>query len=251
MKRDRPGNHHSDGKDLLIRSGWRGWLTLYGIWTVPMLILSMGYYYTAIGAGHEVNWWWIFLEFSSSYYLFASICPPIYRLTGKLRFTKPIWPLTLIVHIIVNILVVNSMLVLGGVQRALMEPGQDSFLEIIGRQFNWTAFFRSLMYYTVYYLVVVGAMLLIRWRRQRLRQEERTRELELKTTQLEAQLNTARLKTLRMQLRPHFLFNALNTISALVESGQNDRAFKMIAQLGDLLRASLKLPETWISSKNT
>ena len=55
---------------------------------------------------------------------------------------------------------------------------------------------------------------------------------------LERRLAEARLHTLRAQLQPHFLFNALNTISAFTET--NPRvARRLMEQLGDLLRASL------------
>jgi LytS/YehU family sensor histidine kinase len=42
-----------------------------------------------------------------------------------------------------------------------------------------------------------------------------------------------------MQLNPHFLFNALNSIAMLVRGGRNDEAVRMLAGLGDLLRAVL------------
>jgi LytS/YehU family sensor histidine kinase len=48
----------------------------------------------------------------------------------------------------------------------------------------------------------------------------------------------ARLNTLRTQLDPHFLFNALNTISAQLER-EPRQARKMLEHLGDLLRLSL------------
>ena len=48
-----------------------------------------------------------------------------------------------------------------------------------------------------------------------------------------------RLQSLRAQLQPHFLFNALNTISAFTESNPQ-MARRLMAQLGDLLRASLR-----------
>jgi signal transduction histidine kinase len=48
----------------------------------------------------------------------------------------------------------------------------------------------------------------------------------------------ARLNSLRMQLDPHFLFNALNTISAQLER-EPRQARKMLEHLGDLLRLSL------------
>jgi two-component system, LytTR family, sensor kinase len=47
------------------------------------------------------------------------------------------------------------------------------------------------------------------------------------------------MQALRMELNPHFLFNALNAISGLVRRKQNDVAVGMLAQLGDLLRATL------------
>jgi hypothetical protein len=55
---------------------------------------------------------------------------------------------------------------------------------------------------------------------------------------MERNFSQARLNALRMQLDPHFLFNALNTISSQVE--RNPRlARTMIEHLGDLLRLSL------------
>jgi LytS/YehU family sensor histidine kinase len=51
-------------------------------------------------------------------------------------------------------------------------------------------------------------------------------------------LAQAQLAQLQAQLRPHFLFNALNTVSALMQT-DTARADRMLTQLGDLLRASL------------
>ena len=58
--------------------------------------------------------------------------------------------------------------------------------------------------------------------------------------QLESDLRQARLGALEAQLGPHFLFNALNTISSLVRGGQLDAAVRAVAALGDVLRGSLK-----------
>ncbi|HEY8026332.1 MAG TPA: histidine kinase [Burkholderiaceae bacterium] len=49
----------------------------------------------------------------------------------------------------------------------------------------------------------------------------------------------AQLSALRYQVHPHFLFNTLNAISALVASGRNREANRMITQLGDFLRATI------------
>lgn len=62
---------------------------------------------------------------------------------------------------------------------------------------------------------------------------------ELKSERLERAFTQARLNALRMQLDPHFLFNALNTISSQVEH-EPRLARQMIGHLGDLLRVSLE-----------
>ena len=56
---------------------------------------------------------------------------------------------------------------------------------------------------------------------------------------LESSLADARLHALELQLQPHFLFNTLNGISALVRSRRDDEAVTMIAGLSDLLRYTL------------
>ena len=62
---------------------------------------------------------------------------------------------------------------------------------------------------------------------------------ELRLERLEKSFSEARLNALRMQLDPHFLFNALNTISSQVERDPK-LARRMIEHLGDLLRMSLE-----------
>jgi two-component system LytT family sensor kinase len=62
---------------------------------------------------------------------------------------------------------------------------------------------------------------------------------ELRMERLERSFSEARLNALRMQLDPHFLFNALNTISSQVERDPR-LARQMIEHLGDLLRLSLE-----------
>lgn len=61
----------------------------------------------------------------------------------------------------------------------------------------------------------------------------------LKALQLEAQVAQAELQALKMQLQPHFLFNTLHSISALVREDV-DLAEQMIARLGEFLRMTLQ-----------
>src|SRR5262249_28489116 len=53
------------------------------------------------------------------------------------------------------------------------------------------------------------------------------------------QVTEAQLQALKMQLHPHFLFNTLNSISALLDEDV-DAADQMLARLGDFLRLTLE-----------
>jgi sensor histidine kinase YesM len=68
---------------------------------------------------------------------------------------------------------------------------------------------------------------------------QRYKSEELRSVQLEARLMETELKALREQMRPHFLFNTLNTIAVLVREGKNEQAVTLIARLSSLLRITL------------
>jgi signal transduction histidine kinase len=73
--------------------------------------------------------------------------------------------------------------------------------------------------------------------------QERSREvlkIELRTSELQSQLMRAQLNALKMQLQPHFLFNTLNAITALVCQQKSRDAELMLGYLGDLLRGVLE-----------
>jgi two-component sensor histidine kinase len=72
-----------------------------------------------------------------------------------------------------------------------------------------------------------------------LRYYSEARDRALRESQLETHLVEAQLEALQRQLQPHFLFNTLNTISALMHRNV-DAADNMIAKLSDLLRLSLQ-----------
>jgi two-component system LytT family sensor kinase len=68
---------------------------------------------------------------------------------------------------------------------------------------------------------------------------QKFREREISAKELETKLSLAQLQALKMQIQPHFLFNALNTVAMLIRNRENDQAVQMVAGLGDLLRSSL------------
>jgi two-component system LytT family sensor kinase len=79
-------------------------------------------------------------------------------------------------------------------------------------------------------LVAVGRMLAV---------SERARQLALREAQLEGDLVRARLDALRLEIQPHFLFNTLNAIAALIRIRANDQALKMLLGLSELMRGTL------------
>lgn len=72
-------------------------------------------------------------------------------------------------------------------------------------------------------------------------------ELYLNYQQKEIELNRAQLDALLMQLQPHFLFNTLHSVSALIDWDKK-AAQKMITQLGDMLRQVLQNEDRHIVS---
>jgi two-component system sensor histidine kinase AlgZ len=62
---------------------------------------------------------------------------------------------------------------------------------------------------------------------------------QLRLAQALAAARDAELRALRYQINPHFLFNALNAVSALVAAHANHDANRMLARIADFLRATL------------
>jgi len=86
----------------------------------------------------------------------------------------------------------------------------------------------------LYALVVIGSQALLNY--------EGRRAAEASEERLRAQLAEARLRVLKMQLHPHFLFNTLHSINSLVAEDPSG-ARQMIARLGDFLRLTLEQSE--------
>ena len=110
-----------------------------------------------------------------------------------------------------------------------LAPGMDlpSLPRVLGRSLlSWTVF-DAIVYCAL--VTVNHAVIYYRVSKDR----------ALRASQLEASLAQAQLQMLRMQLQPHFLFNTLHSISALMHKDVR-RADSMVAALSDLLRMSLQ-----------
>jgi len=162
-------------------------------------------------------------------WLWAAITPPIFSLSSRLTETHSRWyvriPILLLAGIAVSLIIYS---LLGYARSEIFEvprrgiPGFAPLREI-GR-------FRFANQFLVYCAVVAGGFA----REYFLRDQERYREAGA----LQAQLAEARLDALRAQINPHFLFNTLNAIAALVERDPAG-VRRMIARLADLLRRTI------------
>lgn len=104
---------------------------------------------------------------------------------------------------------------------------------------SWFRITRELL---VYWLVLsLGAAVYAFLRSQR--EARRAAELALKEAELRGEVAQAQLDTLKSQLHPHFLFNALNSVGGLVREGESKRALSMLSSIASLLRGALDQSE--------
>ncbi|HEY7911543.1 MAG TPA: sensor histidine kinase [Blastocatellia bacterium] len=111
-------------------------------------------------------------------------------------------------------------------------------LSSLSEVYNFLFFFNLPTGFMSYATVLLVSYVIDYYRRY---EEEELKISKLKTELAEAQLRMtqAQLQALKMQLQPHFLFNTLNSISALLEEDV-EAADEMIARLGDFLRMTLE-----------
>ncbi len=95
---------------------------------------------------------------------------------------------------------------------------------------------KSLPVRFVFSLLIISFITLLNWMWNTMSEQK---ENEKRKSDSEQLMKEAELTKLRQQLQPHFLFNSLNSISALVAMKPAE-ARKMIQQLSDFLRGTLK-----------
>jgi len=114
-------------------------------------------------------------------------------------------------------------------------PDEAHYLEFLSQSipFRWAIGFIALT------AVGVSTVYYLRWTELL---DQQTRESDLKNIAREAEL-----QKLQLQLQPHFLFNSLNSINALILT-KPDEARKMVQELSDFLRLTIKrADEPWIN----
>jgi two-component system LytT family sensor kinase len=171
-------------------------------------------------------------------WIWAAVTPLIFYLSSRVTMERSRWvsrgPFLLLIGLAIS---VGIFFILAWVRFEVFEdvrhfrgPFAFSPLMEIGR-------FRFLNQFLVYIAVLAAGFAREYFVRDQLRGREAA-ALEARAAGLQAQLADARLDALRMQLNPHFLFNTLHAVSALVERDPAG-VRRMIARLSELLRLTI------------
>lgn len=158
------------------------------------------------------------------------LIPAIVWTSRRFRFGEHPWWRIAPIHLTVAIVLSSLHTTLMGLSRATVFPlfGMGSYDYGVLR-WRYPMEFSN---FVVIYAIFVGALNLFDYYHE-------LRNRQIVAAELETRLAQAQLQNLQLQLQPHFLFNSLNTISAVMYEDVA-RADAMIAQLSDLLRHTLQ-----------
>ncbi len=206
-------------------------VALFGLWTLLGLFFAtqsyVGYAYIS---GRQASWAQAISLALGEWYLWALLSFLIFWLARRFRIERERWLPALLVHVPSAILFALAHLALYAWVASLISWSPTSRLS--PSQLFQSFFLIKFHPGVLTYWAMVGIHHALDYYRQ-------YQERKFKTTQLEAQLAQAQLQALKMQLHPHFLFNTLNAIQALIHEDP-EAADQMIARLSDLLRFSLE-----------
>jgi sensor histidine kinase YesM len=211
----------------------RTFFILLGVWTlIGLTFASLSFFGTlAISDPRRVNLVSLFVSNLLAFYLWALLTPLIALLARRYRLDRQRWPQSLVVHLPASLLFpalhlclyLSPFWLLGG----MLTGEYPTFLSLFSYQF----FANLPMKVSIYWLILIAINALDYY--------QSFRVAEVKASELRAQLAQAQLRALKMQLHPHFLFNTLNSISALLHRDA-EAADQMVTRLGDFLRLTLE-----------
>ncbi|MDQ4121088.1 MAG: histidine kinase [Acidobacteriota bacterium] len=207
-------------------------------WAAVALVFAGQSYFYGLVTGENKDWWRVFWWTFVDWYLWALLSPAIFWLARHYNFEAGSWAKSLSIHTIAAVIFSLAHLVLQSFIQTLTKwskfDGNDLFLTTFV-----FLFFKKIHLNLLTYAALIGINHAARLYRSNQARIAEAHRLAAEKHQLAADLAHAQLTALQMQLNPHFLFNALNTLSEMIHQNPKS-ADKMVARLGDLLRMSLE-----------
>lgn len=203
--------------------------------TTVAAVLSFWYRYVDVLARGRYEPFQIkLIEEFTGVYGAALLLLPVVWLTRRLRWRGVPWHLQVLYH-------AGTMAAFCGLHTLMLWSSRMAIFPLAGLgPYDYGAmplrFAMEIGIQIPIYVLAVGGTLAVDHVR-----ESRTKDLRV--ARLEAELARARLVNLEHQLRPHFLFNALNTVSSVMYEDR-DRADRILSDLASFLRRSLHTSDT-------
>jgi two-component system LytT family sensor kinase len=171
---------------------------------------------------------------SGDWLLYAFLTPGVFAISRRWPLARPHLARRVAFHLAMSLLFCAAWAGAGTVLRALLMP-QNLWGGPAAHFVSWL--FITFPFGVSVYLCVVGIEHATRYF-----VEARDREIQM--ARLSQQLSSARFAALQAQVNPHFLFNTLNTIAVLVRDDDRQGAVRIVEQLGDVLRRTLRRHRT-------
>jgi two-component system, LytTR family, sensor kinase len=231
---DRHLDLYGSGTDLpappKVRTGVRTWLVLLFATALGLLSTALAWQFTRWLGKPGISWQSIAILNYAYWYLWALMTPAIVWLSQRFRFERGRLWRAFAVHL-------PAVIAAAFCHIAGMQAIQWWLASARGRQISWwtevqTAVLHYLDWEMITYWAIVGLSHALLYYRE-------SRGRALRAAQLEVKLAEAQLLTLQQQLHPHFLFNTLHAISALMHRDV-DAADRTLMRLSDLLRITLE-----------
>ncbi len=209
---------------------WARWAIIWGAWTLIGLVFTSQFYFSMYRSDRAVEWTYaVYLQMTWAY-LWALVTPLILWVASRFPLERHNWGKHIFAHVLVG-LILSTFVTWCGHLLLYLNYGWR-----VGRPYPMD---RAARFVIENFSEGIGIYLLVAIITYAFSYYNRYRKGELRATQLEAQLSQAQLQALKMQLQPHFLFNTLHSISALLNR-DTEAARRMITRLGDFLRLTLE-----------
>ncbi|HEX8684839.1 MAG TPA: histidine kinase, partial [Pyrinomonadaceae bacterium] len=213
---------------------WRArlarWGIIFAVWTVLAFFFTGQLYYTRLLSERPITWGAAASQQFIYPYLWAAGTVFVLWLANRLPVEGARWAR----HVLLHLLCATAFVFF--ISGSFQLIYHFLFVHGPGKHYEpWTTL-QWIIYNSSENYGIYGLLVLLN---QVFRYYRRFREGELRTSRLQTQLTRAQLEALKMQLQPHFLFNTLHSISALLHRDP-DSADRMIARLGDFLRLTLE-----------